>query len=78
MNFLKEKKIRRAVATATDMERTERYLKQIGLYSYFDEIISATMVEHGKPAPDIYTLHVHNLDLLRKNALRWRIRPMGL
>ena len=55
LNFLKEKKIRRAVATATDMERTERYLKQIGLYPYFDEIISATMVEHGKPAPDIYT-----------------------
>ena len=37
LNFLKEKKIRRAVATATDMERTERYLKQIGLYPYFDD-----------------------------------------
>ena len=54
LNFLKEKKIRRAVATATDMERTERYLKQIGLYPYFDEIISASMVKLGKPRPDVY------------------------
>ena len=56
LDFLKEKKIKRAIATATDTQRTEKYLKNLGLYDYFDEIICATMVEHGKPAPDIFLL----------------------
>ena len=45
LEFLKTKKIKRAIATATDEERAERYLKQIGLYPYFDKIICATMVK---------------------------------
>lgn len=55
LELLKERGVRRAIATASDLERTNRYLKLVGLDGYFDEIISATMVEHGKPAPDIYT-----------------------
>lgn len=43
-----------AVATATDLQRTEAYLKETGLFSYFHHIICAAMVERGKPAPDIY------------------------
>ena len=50
LDFLKEKKIKRAIATATDTQRTEKYLKNLGLYDYFDEIICATMVEHLAPA----------------------------
>ena len=44
LEYLKEKKIQRAIATATDTERAARYLKQIGLYEYFDRIICANMV----------------------------------
>ncbi len=36
LDFLKEKKIKRAIATATDTQRTEKYLKNLGLYDYFD------------------------------------------
>jgi DNA helicase-2/ATP-dependent DNA helicase PcrA len=54
LTFLKEHHIQSAIATATDLERTERYLKQIGLYGDFDRIVSAAMVKEGKPAPDIY------------------------
>ena len=63
LDFLKEKKIKRAIATATDTQRTEKYLKNLGLYDYFDEIICATMVEHGKPAPDIYRYACEQLHL---------------
>lgn len=48
LDYLKAQGIRRAIATATDQVRTEQYLKQLGLYGYFDQIICATMVEHGK------------------------------
>ena len=51
---LKSHGLRPMIATATDMERTERYLRQLGIYDCFDRIISAVMVKKGKPAPDIY------------------------
>ena len=54
LTWLKEHQIRAAIATATDMERTSKYLAKLGLREYFDEIISATMVKEGKPSPDIY------------------------
>lgn len=54
LSFLREKGKRCMIATATDTERTERYLKKTGIYEYFDRIISAAMVENGKPSPDIY------------------------
>ena len=54
LNFLKQKGIERAVATANDMERATRYLKRIGLIDYFDKIITADLIEKGKPSPDIY------------------------
>lgn len=54
LTCLNERGIARAVVTATDAERAERYLKQVGLEPYFDAVIGATSVERGKPAPDIY------------------------
>lgn len=56
LSWLKEKKIRCMIATATDLERTRRYLEQTGILEYFDALISAVMVEKGKPSPDIYLL----------------------
>ena len=54
LTWLRENSILTSLATANDYERTERYLKKIGLFEYFDKIICANMVEQGKPAPDIY------------------------
>ena len=54
LEILKQKNITAAIATATDLERTEKYLAKVGLTGYFDKLISATMVKEGKPSPDIY------------------------
>lgn len=54
LDYLRKKGIKTAVATATDEVRAKSYLSQIGIYDKFDQIICATMVEHGKPEPDIY------------------------
>ncbi len=54
LEYLRDKKITVAIATATDYERTDKYLNMTGIREYFEHIICATMVEHGKPAPDIY------------------------
>lgn len=54
LSWLRQQGIRSAIATATDMQRTEKYLGSLGIRDYFDRVISATMVKEGKPSPDIY------------------------
>ena len=63
LTYLNENKIPAAVATATDSERAEKYLKETGIFGYFDKIISATMVKEGKPKPDIYIYAAKQLGL---------------
>ncbi|MBS6395807.1 MAG: HAD family phosphatase [Clostridiales bacterium] len=57
LDWLTEKGYKKAVATATDMERTKKYLNEIGILERFDRIVCAPSVPHGKPMPDVY-LHV--------------------
>lgn len=52
--YIKKQGLKIAVATATDEERAIHYLKEIGIYHWFDKVICANMVENGKPMPDIY------------------------
>lgn len=54
LDYLHGRNIKAAVATATDPVRTKDYLTQIGVYDRFDKVVCATMVENGKPQPDIY------------------------
>lgn len=54
LDYLKENGYRIAVATATDIERAERYLREIEIYDKFDQIISVSNVANGKPMPDVY------------------------
>lgn len=69
LSYLKGNGYRVALATATGIERTEKYLKQQGLYEYFDEIVCASMVEHGKPEPDIYLYAADKLGLTPQECI---------
>lgn len=51
---LRKRGYQTAVVTATDEERAVRYLNMVGFADLFDEIVSASMVENGKPCPDVY------------------------
>lgn len=61
LSYLKANGYKIALATATGIERTEKYLKRLDLYKYFDEIVCASMVDKGKPAPDIYLFAAEKL-----------------
>lgn len=63
LEFLRENKLRAAIATATDLERTREYLTHVGIFGCFDEIVCATMVKRGKPEPDIYIYAAEQLGL---------------
>ena len=75
---LKKRGISRAIATATDEERTARFLEKCGLTGMFDKIICASMVEHGKPAPDIYKLAVQRLGLSSDECVAVEDAPNGI
>ncbi len=75
---LKQRGILSAVATATDLERTHRYLQQVGLMPYFDRVISATQVELGKPAPDIYRYACEQLRLRPEECIAVEDSPNGV
>lgn len=78
LQTLRKRLITTAIATATDMERTERYLKKVGLYEYFDKLISATMVEEGKPSPDIYLYACEQLNLPPDRCMAVEDSPNGV
>ncbi len=78
LKALRERHIPAAVATATDVERTEKCLKAVGLYDYFDLLISAVMVREGKPAPDIYRYACGQLHLKPEECLAVEDSPNGV
>ncbi len=78
LTWLRDNGILTALATANDYQRTERYLKKIGLFEYFDKIICANMVEKGKPAPDIYAFACEELKLPPKRTFAVEDSPNGV
>lgn len=54
LDWLTANDYKKAVSTATDEERTKKYLTQIGIYDRFDRISCAPSLPHGKPMPDVY------------------------
>ena len=78
LTFLKDKGIQTAVATATDLERTKKYLTELGIITYFDELVSATMVQYGKPAPDIYQYACRQLGRKPEECMAVEDSPNGV
>lgn len=51
---LRAAQFRLAVASASTPKFINRVIKQLGLLNYFEFLVSASNVENGKPAPDIF------------------------
>ena len=75
LDYLRAHRIKTAVATATDPARTKDYLTRIGIYDKFDRIVCATMVENGKPKPDIYLYACEQIGKRLRTVLRSKIPP---
>ncbi len=54
LRFLKDKGIKTALATSTHMDIVKENLRKTGIGEYLDAVVTGDMVEHGKPAPDIF------------------------
>lgn len=69
LRYLKEKNLRIALATSTVRERAIGYLRTHKIEEYFDELVFGDMVEHGKPAPDIYLKACEKLKVKPEQAI---------
>ena len=78
LEVLKERKIASAVATASDMIRTEKYLDEVGIKKYFTRLISAVMVKEGKPSPDIYLYACEQLGFRPDECIAVEDSPNGI
>lgn len=75
---LKRRGIPAVVVTASPIERTERYLTEVGILQYFDRIISATQVAEGKPSPDVYLLASKEVGFPTEECLAVEDSPNGV
>ena len=78
LDFLKEKGVTIAVATATDTTRTEKYLRAVGIYDRFDKICSAADAKEGKPMPYVYLEACSQLNLKPEECLAVEDAPNGI
>ncbi len=78
LKWLKERGILISTATATDEERTTRYLKKVGLLNYFDKICCATQVKEGKPSPDLYIYAAEQVGVPKENCIAVEDAPNGV
>jgi len=78
LEYLRDKNITVAIATATDLERTTKYLEMTGISEFFTDIICATMVKCGKPAPDIYKYACEKLNKKPSECFAVEDAPNGV
>ena len=75
---LKAKGFKLALATATAPERAKRYLSRVGLYELLDKMICASMVQKGKPEPDIYLRAAEELGFEPSECIAVEDSPNGI
>ena len=78
LDYLDWHGIKRAIATSSPLERTKKYLSQVGLLDRFDALVSGYMVEKGKPEPDIYLFAASKLELSTNECMVLEDSPTGI
>ena len=78
LDYLRDKGIKIAVATATPRERTVKCLRIIGAEDYFSAVVCGDMVENGKPDPEIYLTAASALGLPPEECAAFEDSPNGI
>src|SRR5690606_4918833 len=78
VSALKERDVPMAVASSSLPDWIEALLEGVGLSDAFDALVSASMVEHPKPAPDIYLEAARRLATPPERCIAIEDTPTGL
>ncbi len=75
---LKRRGYKVAVVTATNETRAREYLEMAGFDELFEEIISGSMVDRGKPFPDVYDYACQELHAQPEECVAIEDSPNGV
>lgn len=75
---LKTLGFRLSVASSTRGESVRRQLKNAGIIDFFETLTTGELVEHSKPAPDIYLKAAESLSLKREDCIAVEDSPNGV
>jgi HAD superfamily hydrolase (TIGR01509 family) len=78
LDYLDEKKIKKAVATSSARIKATKLISQAGILNRFDSIICGDEVTKGKPDPEIFLKACSKLDIAPENALVLEDSERGL
>lgn len=78
LSSLKSKGFRIALASSTRGESVRRQLKNAGIIDFFETLTTGDLVEHSKPAPDIYQKAALSLNLSPKECVAVEDSPNGV
>ncbi len=81
LGYLKEAKrlgIRIGLASSSERDWVEKYLKRFGILSYFDVMWTGDQVSEVKPAPELYERTIHFLQVQPDEALVFEDSGNGL
>ncbi len=69
LDFLKEQKIKIALATSTTTKSAREILRRANVLEYFDKLVCGDMVTNGKPHPEIFLKAVKELELKAEDCV---------
>lgn len=78
LRMLKDHKIPTALVTSSLPEKVETVFQQLELSSFFQEVVTADLITHGKPAPDCYLLAAKNLQIPAKTCIVFEDSASGV
>ena len=78
LDYIKQKGLKTAVATASPVKRAKHYLEPHGLFEKFDAVVSGATIARSKPEPDIYLEAARLLDLSPSECIAVEDSPSGI
>ena len=69
LEYLKNNKVKIALATANDKELYEPCMKRLGIFDYFSYIVDVNSVKEGKHSPRIYEIINENFNIDKVNTV---------
>ncbi len=76
--YLRDSGIKPYIVTATPAERARKTLSDYALLPYFEDVISAKDVPHGKPQPDCYLKAIAVAGIAPEEGLAIEDAPNGI
>ena len=77
-DHIEKRNLKKAVVTSSDLDMATNYIRMLGIEDRFDKIISASMVERGKPYPDVYLYAADTIEERPEHCIAVEDSPNGV